>query len=520
MKEKLKIKNRLYFLGLGLIFFLAIFLRFYKINERWSLDFDPARDAMVGHEALKLKKIPQIGAFSSAGPFVWGPIYYWEIMLAYFFAPNFAYAPWVLYTLLDLILILVMIKIGEKLWGPRGGLVFGLITSLSPGQLFRTSLVNQPTLVPFFGSLAILNLILYLKSQKSRFLLFSGLSIGFALNSHFQALNFCVLGLAVFFSKKLKIKKIFIDSLFFLTGIILPLFPLMYWDSHQEWKNIRNVLDFFLIGQYRFWVSNRWLTYAGVYWPKLWGDVLGGLPIFGYLLMGLMVIFIVYELLKKKIFPITLLLLFVFAILVFLNRYYRGVRFEGYMLYFYPFILFFSGYVIIQLLKFNRFLGITFLILISFFSLKADYKVIGEQRSPGQPRIILKNAITELKKAKPGEKFQLYDYKYLNSTPSMVASFLLSFENLIDEKEGTKLGFASIELPYPKILTINGINSPTHIYDLNTSWNEATFDKNGWINVSPQYVCYDILEWWKVKEFNSYFSLTKYIQVKFFGKTF
>lgn len=512
---KEKTNKKLYLFLILAILAVAIFLRFYSFTQRWSIDFDPARDATVAREALKLKKIPLIGAFSSAGPFVWGPIYYWLIMLSYLIAPNTLLAPWILFTLLDIVFVLIMIKIGEICWGQKGGLILGLIGTISTGQLFRASLVNQPTLVSLFGSLAILNFLLYAKTKKSLYLFFLGGSIGLALNMHFQALNFFLFALVIIFVEKTKWRKILINSLIFLAGVILTLSPLLYWDYTQGWKNINNVLDYFLIGQYRIWVSNRWLTYAGKFWPQLWSRVIGDHIVFGYLFIGLTAVFILYLLFTKKIHKTTLWLAIVFVIQVILNRYYRGERFEGYLVYFHPLIMFFSAFVIINLLKIKGWLGFGFLILISLFTLKADVKLIRFQKRPNNPGKIMKKFVAQLKTVRPNEKFRVYDYQYINRAPSMTASFLLSFENLIDEENGTRLGFSVLDkMPYKKLTKISGIAETVFVYDLTPHWSSKSFNQKDWINVSPQFVCLDNLEWWKVKEFKSTFSLTDYIKEK------
>ncbi|HUV47159.1 MAG TPA: hypothetical protein VMW29_03425, partial [Candidatus Bathyarchaeia archaeon] len=118
-----------------LILFLALVLRFYNFPRRFFIYSDQARDALVARGALQHRVLPQVGSFSSAGPFVFGPIYYWILMLAYFIAPNFMLSPWVLFVFLDLALVLVMVKIGQALWQEKGGLIAGLMTALSPALI-------------------------------------------------------------------------------------------------------------------------------------------------------------------------------------------------------------------------------------------------------------------------------------------------------------------------------------------------------------------------------------------------
>lgn len=507
-----------YHLSLIVLFLLAIILRFYHFDNRWFVDFDPARDAMVAREAINLKKIPPIGAFSSAGPFVWGPLYYWEIMLAYLIAPNTIYAPWILYGLMDLLFIFIMIKIGQLAWGNLGGFILGLITTISTGQLLRSTLVNQPTLIPLFGALVILNLILYLKSKNLIYLFAMGLATGLALNNHFQFLNYGLFILILLVEERKKWVNIFRGGILYILGVIIPLIPLFYWDSQRGWKNINNVMDFFLIAQYRFWVSNRWLLYAGKFWPQLWTNIIGGKLWLGYVLMFGSIFLLFYGLLTKKLPKNTLWLAIIFGMMVFVNRYYRGERFEGYMLYFYPFVMYFSAYTLITLYKTKKLLGIILLSAVIIFTIKADIKLIREQLQTDQVRTVIRNLVNEIKYKLPGEKFRIYDLQYINPTPSMVTSFMMSFQDMIDENKGKRLGFGCLDLPYPKLATVSAIVKTTWIYDLTNYWDKPKFQQDKWINVSPKYVSLDIMEWWKVKKFNSTFCLFCFIKEKLTGK--
>src|SRR5205823_11570855 len=41
-------------------------------------------------------------------------------------------------------------------------------------------------------------------------------------------------------------------------GTLLSLSPLLIWDSQQHFANFNNILDYFLVGQYRLYVPNSW----------------------------------------------------------------------------------------------------------------------------------------------------------------------------------------------------------------------------------------------------------------------
>jgi len=185
------------------------------------------------------------------------------------------------------------------------------------------------------------------------------------------------------------------------------------------------------------------------------------------------------------------------------------------MLYFYPLIIYFSVFVIINLIKFHKIFALFFSLSVLILTLKANVVLIKNQMRPNNPKNIIRKTVQKLKTLRPNEKFRIYDYQYLNRAPSISTSLFLYFEGLIDEKNGSRLGFSTLDnLPYEKIMVVKGISEPVAIYDLSPYWNEPLSKKEDWINVSPKYVCLDILEWWKVKEFKSTFSLSSYIKGK------
>ena len=72
--------NKIEILLFCLVLFSAIFWRFTNYSNRWTLSQDQARDAIIALEAIKEKGLPLLGPPSSAGPFSFGPTYYFLII--------------------------------------------------------------------------------------------------------------------------------------------------------------------------------------------------------------------------------------------------------------------------------------------------------------------------------------------------------------------------------------------------------------------------------------------------------
>ncbi len=508
-----------------LIFILALFLRFYRLSGRFGFHYDQARDALVGYQAVKLGKIPLNGPFTSAGPFVFGPFFYYLIMCAYFILPYTLMAPQIMLSLLNALFPLVMIKIGELVFSKKTGLIMGLLAALSFINIERAHILHPHNFITFFTALMLLNFVYFYKTKKIKHLFFFGFNLACALSIHYQALNLFLYIPFIFFANKLKVKKILkpilTQILVFSCGFLIPSLPLIIWDYQRGWKNIANILDYFLIGQYRIWVSNRWLLYVGKFWPDFWAQIIGGHIVFGYLFIILSVAFSAFLFWKKKLSRTTLALALIFFLQVVLLRYYRGEKNFMYLLYLVPLVIFFSGFVVNKIFLLNRFLGLIFLLLVAGFALKSDLKLINTQANSYR---LINNLAQELETKMPQEKFRLYVWENNEPAIGTMTSIIFAFKNLCDEQEGTKLGFSVNKMAYQELTQVQGAGPSVYVYKLESDFpvtqtnNILLIGEENWFEVSPGYVYNDVVEWWKVKEFNSYFSLKKYLQTKFFGE--
>ena len=88
-----------------------------------------------------------------------------------------------------------------------------------------------------------------------------GLFLGVALSMHYQSLNLLIFFPAILLIKGINIKtKI---SFFFINGyrVYDSFFPTPLLGCQQNFANIRNIMDYFLIAQYRIYVPNSWRIY-------------------------------------------------------------------------------------------------------------------------------------------------------------------------------------------------------------------------------------------------------------------
>lgn len=479
---------------------------------------------MIAQVALHKHELPLFGSFSSAGPFVFGPLFYYQNMLSYKILPSIAEAPWVLMVVMGTLTVIVMIYTGFVVGGKRLAIIFGFLVAFSPQFVSRSTSLSQHSVVGITTALLLLFFILFYKRKKMVYIFWAGLSLGSAISMHYQALNLFIFFPAVFFIPKISFKKKVFSVLIMFTGFLIPSFPLLYWDSQQNFANIRNILDYVLIGQYRIYVPNSWTIYTTRFLPDYWANVAGGNIPIAIILIFLTALTFLYTTYKRKIQGEIFVLGIIFAILLFIIRYYRGERFDGYMIYTAPFIFLLSGWAIFtfyELLKTSKLVrkgsalkrNIITSICISLFTilLVSDYDnakqfIFHYNEVEKMGNIVIESMV----KKYPNSKFSIYDYASKTNDTAYALVFLLNKKDLI-KSSGIPIGVDRFgkkgSYGYKNFGSFAGLA----VVDLSSN-KKKKISKN-YVRVNPEDIYDDLITRWTKKEkLKSPFSLVKYIQ--------
>lgn len=488
-------KNKFNLALIGTII-LALFLRFVYYFDRWGLAYDQARDMLVASEALKLGSIPLIGPFSSAGQFVYGPQWYWIIMFMIKIFPYSVIGPWVIQTLLYVFVVFVMYLIGKEIGDRRLGLILAFLTALSTTQIALSTNLISPSMAGIFSIISVYFFVRFIKYGRilDGFLL--AFFVGNTINIHFQAIGLLsLIPIAFLFNNKRKIKQLF----FLVLGLFIPFIPLLIFDLKSNFFESRNFLDYYLYGQNRIYVPNRWLTYIGVFWPKTWASIIGGYTPIGYLIVISLTLLTVWQLVTRKINKIVFSLMIPFFLIVVMLRYYKGLIFLGYTAFLNPFILILTSFLIYEVFKTKKWLAIVLILIIAVFTLHMDYSEIKfATNRTAASTIYLKNFLVN---KYPNKKFAIYDYKFSHSTNSYALSLYLNQDNKIEDN-GMKIGIAvldpnsKIRKDFPIIFHKQGY---IEVYSLSAS-SSSELLKNKWVFVNPSEVYKTTVEWYKNKK--------------------
>ncbi len=474
------------------IIVLAIFLRFYSYGDRWGLAYDQAHDAIVARYALYHFKLPLLGPFSSAGAFVTGPQWYWFIMLGTLIFPWAILTPWVVLTIVFVFFVYLMMKIAEEIGGNTFALIVGLISAVSTAEISQSiNLTNQAPL-SVLSAIAIWSSLMSLKTKKNIYIFLLGLSTALAINTHLQGMLLVPFSLVFFILNYKSVKSLAIWSI----GFLIPFVPLIYFDFTHNFYNSKNMLQYYLADQYKISLDvlgRRWLTYAGVIWPRLISEAIGGNIIIGYLISIISSIVLAYAFIKKSIPKLILLILSSSLIAVIFIRYMRTPIFDSYIMFMHPWIFLIVGWVILFISKKSVVLGLTLLAVVSLGSL---YKNIPQIVNAKNYTASLADTWSkELVRKYPNNKFAVYDYKYVTKEKSLSLVLYLDRLKKIDDN-GIKVGL-TISTPGAKFVfpPIIGKKGEYQVFNLNSS-NSSQLSKEGWFLLNPSLIYNSTEEWY------------------------
>lgn len=523
-------KKNSYLLAITFILFASIILRTYNLPERIHYGSDSVRDAVIAQEALARHEIPLIGSFSSAGPFVFGPLYYWLNMLAVILFPFIFEAPWLLLSIVSTIMVFVLILIGYTVGGKKLSILMGLLGTFSPQFISRATGLSQHAYVGIAASCLLLFYILFWKRKSLLYPFLMGISFGFALSMHYQALNFFVFAIFIFFVPKMSFRRKVTAAALYFIGFIIPSLPLLIWDSNQQFANIRNILDYIFIAQYRIYVPNSWKIFTFHFLPDYWSNVVGGNKVISGIIMTITPTTFVILFLRKKIPGIIISIASIFIILLVFVRYYRGERFDGYMIYIAPFIFLISAWVLvnffqilenikIKIVKKSTLKRITLtlfifsVVIILVFDFKNASQFIFNSHSNHDQVILVKKTL--LSKF-PNTKFQIYDFNWGSSDYSYALSAFLQ-QDKKTSPNGMPIGIIntaidSYSLNKPPLIDMGSFRV---VVLKNIPRNKLK--KPIWTPVNPPDIYDDLMKWQKTEKLKSPFSLSKFIEGKIKG---
>jgi len=232
------IKNKSYFL-LFVIFLIAFFFRFFRLEQSLLLPAEIAAEYLEIRGYILNSQIPLIGPVSSHPWFHFGPLYYWlltPLMTIFGFQPIIASY---LGALTGSLLIFLNFFVVNKIFNQKVALVSSFLLSISPFaiEFSRKGYYHFYVLFPLYF---IFYFLYKIWSGKQKFIFWLGISFGVILNFHLSPIALLpVVGFVLWHSRnQLKFKFLFRGLL----GFILVQLPFLIHDSQNKFSMTSKII--------------------------------------------------------------------------------------------------------------------------------------------------------------------------------------------------------------------------------------------------------------------------------------
>ena len=484
-------KKNTFLIVLFSITLLGCILRFWNYSERFGLAYDQAHDAIVAREALKEGKIPLVGPFSSAGPFQTSGTWYWLLMVPTVICRYSVVSPWIFLTALYGLLIIGMGMLGKRMENGFFGLLLAGLTALSTAQIAQSVNLTNQTPIPIFSFLTIVCAIWYMKKKTLLSAFGMGFFAGFGASIHLQGMSLGIPVLMAFIlGGKTKIRFLLIA----LFGALLPMLPIVLWDTSNEFVNIKNMIYYYRFDQFNISLDvlgRRWLTYLSEFWPKEWAHIIGGLPQIAILIAVLAVGFFVLQIIRKKMNTSWLFIFLSFGFMTVLVRYTRVPIYSSFITFTHPFVILITAWVLYRVYCIKRHLGIALIFVVFVFTMmKTGNEVFSEHINlTARASKEVRSMLTQMY---PGETFAFYDWKYEEAPRSVPIVLYMDEKNLLSD-EGRAIGFTRRRTQDGLLAPIISTASGT-IADLSAS-SSARLVEEQWIRINPSSIYAWTEEW-------------------------
>ncbi len=486
----MKISKNILFLIL--ILAVGFGLRFYDFGNRISLDWEASRDYFVSLVAVRELQLPLTGPWASIAPLTTGPWYWYYLILSRVFLPS-VYAPWLAIGLASTLGILMMYKIGTVIKDENLGLILAFLTAFSPNLIDSSLLLTNPSIVFFLTSLVLLIFLSIFRKPIWYLGILLGVFIGVTLLTHYQGAGLLILPLFLLLLKRERFKMFFNTLL----GLFIASLPILFFELNNHWFDTRGIINFIFHTQYRLWTSMSWKILIFDFYPQVWGAFVGGSKLFGFILMVGSAAALAYRILRKNISRPLLLLFLHFSILLIIIRYWRGERYLGWLQFFGPYLLIFSGLLFYDLFfkhASKRFLTILFISgLLYLIAVKPSLERIYTDNIFKQRDRKIRNEINNLLKLNKNRKFSLYLCR-AGGEYGKSYMVLLSLNKSLD-KEGYKIAIDDTNCNIP--LDKNGKTTRLlgSILDFHQV-SESAILANDWQRETEESIYDSYVKWW------------------------
>lgn len=253
---------------LVLILLAAAISRLWNIEGYMDFKGDEGRDMQVVSRFIKDFDLMFIGPRTSIGDMYLGPLYYYLISPALFFANFNPIGPSILVALIGVVTVFLIWYVAKEWFGKVAAYVSSGLYAISPVIIENSRDSWNPNVMPFFSLLTMYSFWRSLTTKDYRWLLVSGVSFAFALQSHYLGLlllpSLGIMWIISFWKQPQSRNKLVKFSILSFALFAILMSPIFIFDLKHNNQNINSFVKFF---------THRQDTVSAKPWsaiPELW----------------------------------------------------------------------------------------------------------------------------------------------------------------------------------------------------------------------------------------------------------
>lgn len=243
--------EKLLFVLLILTVSLALFLRFYKLENYMTFLGDEGRDAIVIKNILTTGDLPLIGPPTSIGNMYLGPLYYYmmAIPMAIFWLNPVAAAG--MNALIGVLTVVLIYYLGKVWFGRIAALAASFLYTISPVAIIYSRSSWNPNPAPLFALIGIYGVYKAHQSANFRWFILTGAAAAAALQMHYLALIlipvFSILWVleTFFYFREKVIKNVWSGTVLGVFSFLFLMSPLVWFDLRHNFINYRAINELF-----------------------------------------------------------------------------------------------------------------------------------------------------------------------------------------------------------------------------------------------------------------------------------
>ncbi|MFH1289206.1 MAG: glycosyltransferase family 39 protein [Patescibacteria group bacterium] len=227
---------------------VSIFLRFYKINELHFFTYDQARDDLIVKRMIVDKEWTLLGPQSSMRGVYLPPFYYYTLIPVLALSGLNPIGVDVYTAIIGVLTVVLVWFFLREVFNKHIGLFVAGLYATSPLIVELSHRAWNPNTLPFFVLLSLFFLYRLFYRKEAKYLIFSSLSLGYAVNLHYGAVCLLPLWFFALFWAGVSLKNIK-RALFSLLIMAFYASPLFLFELRHDFMLSNNIFQYFFEGE-------------------------------------------------------------------------------------------------------------------------------------------------------------------------------------------------------------------------------------------------------------------------------